>query len=243
MTMKNPNGPYPGRQIFTGLTVDGNPCIAYLVTGRSPQSRERRATRNDNRIIMGPLGDAPYDPLRHYTALKYDNNSGILVVSNGIQTQAIFETYKLLYNVDSAPGPAYLKMIMEGAAYEPDSLHTPRIAAVITRRKEQPDSVQIVSVITDSGVALATQVETRNGVLTGVSTYNGDLENPEAFDVAAGLSRWEHQGKTAGEIAGLLYELSQATYNGDDIRVSAIGGVFDRENHTWDLSIVNRHQN
>ncbi len=241
--MNNPNGPYPGRQLFVGLTAASNPALAYLVTGRSPQSRERRATRWENRVIMGPLGDVPYDPLRHYTAVEYDEASGILVVSNGIQTGSIFETYKLLYNVDSAPGPAYLKMIMEGAAYEPDSQHTPRIAAVITRRKEQPGYLQIVSVITDSGVALARQVETRNGVLTGVSTYNGDMETPQPFDINGELPTLPVEGKTAAELADYLYGISQATSNGEDIRVCAIGGVFDRENHAWDLAIINRHQN
>ncbi|MEE8419439.1 MAG: IMP cyclohydrolase [Dehalococcoidales bacterium] len=241
--MANPNGPYPGRQLFVGLTAAGNPALAYFVSGRSPASRERKATRRENAIIMGPLGDAPYDPLRHYTAVAYDEASGILVVTNGIQTQAILETYKLLYNVESEPDPAYLKMIMEGAAYEPDSLHTPRIAAVITGRKEQPDCVQIVSVITDSGVALARQVETRNGMLTGVSTYNGDMETPQPFDIAAELPELPVEGKTAAELADYLYGISEATNNGEDIRVCAIGGVLDKENHTWDLSIVNRHQN
>lgn len=241
--MNNPNGPYPGRQIFTGMTVDGNPCIVYLVTGRSPQSRERRAARRDNSVIMGPLGDVPYDPLRHYTAVEYDEASGILVVSNGLQTRSLFETYKLLYNVDSAPRPAYLKMIMEGAAYEPDSLHTPRIAAVLTGKPEQMGEVQIVSIITDSGNALARQVGNENGVMTGVSTYAGDMETPQPFDISGELPTLPVEGKTAAELAEYLYGISQATNNGEDIRVCAIGGVFDKENHTWDLSIVNRHQN
>ena len=130
--MKNPNGPYPGRQVFVGVTVKGNPALAYLVTGRSPQSRERKATMRENSIIMGPLGDAPYDWLRHYTALKYDNEIGLAAFSNGIQTEAIFETYKLLYHTGAVPSKSYLKKILEGANYEPDSLKTPRVAGVIT---------------------------------------------------------------------------------------------------------------
>ena len=39
----NPNGPYPGRQLFIGMTMSGNPAVVYLVTGRSPASRERKA--------------------------------------------------------------------------------------------------------------------------------------------------------------------------------------------------------
>jgi IMP cyclohydrolase len=97
--LNNPNGPYPGRQIFVGLTPDSRPCFAYLVTGRSPESRERKAVANANTIYMGPLGEVAYDPLRHYSAVKYDAKTGILAVSNGIQTEAVYELYKLLFNV------------------------------------------------------------------------------------------------------------------------------------------------
>src|SRR4030042_1178267 len=130
--MKNPSGPYPGRQLFLGVTKDKRPAFAYLVTGRSPQSRERFATPKENSIIMGPTGNAPYDWLRHYMAVKYDNAIGLAAVSNGIQTEAIFETYKLLYHAGSAPNKSYIKKIMDGANFEPDSLSTPRIAGVIT---------------------------------------------------------------------------------------------------------------
>ena len=114
----NPNGPYPGRQLFIGMTLNGNPAVAYLVTGRSPASRERKASPLDNGIIIGPLGNQPYDPLRHYTGLKYDNVSGIMAVSNGIQTEAIFETYKLLFNTNSMPAKDYMETILEGAQAE-----------------------------------------------------------------------------------------------------------------------------
>ena len=43
--MNNPNGPYPGRQLFLGITEKGSPAFTYLVTGRSPASRERKATQ------------------------------------------------------------------------------------------------------------------------------------------------------------------------------------------------------
>ena len=89
--MKNPNGPYPGRQIFLGRTKSGKPCFAYFVSGRSPKSRERKATPMENDVIMGPIGDEGYDWLKHYTAIKYNNDTGLAVVTNGIQTQAIYE--------------------------------------------------------------------------------------------------------------------------------------------------------
>jgi len=83
-------GPYPGRQLFIGTTLSGNFAVVYLVTGRSPASRERKATPVDSGVIIGPIGNQPYDALRHYTGVKYDKVSGVMAVSNGIQTDAIF---------------------------------------------------------------------------------------------------------------------------------------------------------
>src|SRR3990172_8961422 len=92
--MTNPSGPYPGRQLFLGMTTKERPALVYLVTGRSPQSRERKAAPAGESFFMGPTGNQPYDWLRHYTAVKYDNATGLLAVSNGIQTEAIFEDRK-----------------------------------------------------------------------------------------------------------------------------------------------------
>jgi IMP cyclohydrolase len=135
--MKNPNGPYPGRQLFLGLTPDNQPCLAYLVTGRSPASRERIAVAIENGVRIGPAGGAVYDPLRHYSALKYDNPSGVMAVSNGIQTEAIFETYKLIHGTGNQPGKDYLEKILDGAGAEPDPpINTPRIGGIATQTQQ-----------------------------------------------------------------------------------------------------------
>src|SRR4030042_974677 len=160
--MKNPNGPYPGRQIFLGITKDGRPSLAYLVTGRSPASRERKAAPKENSIIMGPIGTIAYDPLLHYTAVKYDNTCGLLAVSNGIQTDSIFETYKLLYNVKSRPASGYLKKIMDGANSEAESRKTRRIAGVITNSGERNKPVYILSTKTVGKPAFTWQVMPKN---------------------------------------------------------------------------------
>lgn len=238
--MKNPNGPYPGRQLFLGLTKENKPAFAYLVTGRSPQSRERRATVKENSIIMGPIGNAPYNPLRHYTAIKYDNSIGLMAVSNGIQTESIFEVYKLLDNVKSTPNDSYLKKIMDGANYEADSLKTPRIGGVITNSDDNNAPVYIVSIKTAGNPAVAWSVKPKSGVLLGVSVYNGNMENPEAFKAAKGPAELKCDGKTPQEIAEFIYEISAMDYNGDDIRVCAIGGV--RTDNTWKSTLINRHK-
>jgi IMP cyclohydrolase len=239
--MKNPNGPYPGRQLFLGVTKDGKPAFAYLVTGRSPASRERKATKKENSIIMGPIGNAPYDPLRHYTAVKYDNNSGTLAVSNGIQTESIYEVYKLLYNVKSAPASAYLKKIMDGANYEADSLKTPRIGGVIGNRGgDEKKLVYIVSIKIANKPAFTWSVKPKPCIFYGVATYYGNMENPGAFRADKGPAELKCDGKTPQEITDFIYAISAAENQGDDIRVCAIGGV--RTDNTWKVALVNRHK-
>lgn len=236
--MKNPNGPYPGRQLFLGLTRDKKPAFAYLVTGRSPQSRERKATVKQNSIIMGPIGKAPYDPLRHYTAVKYDSSIGLLVVSNGIQTEAVFETYKLLYHTGLSPTASYLKKIMEGANFEPDSLQTPRIAGVITNDADGRP-VYIVSIKTAGRPAFARSLKPKPGTLAGVATYQGNMEKPVPFNAVKGLAELKISASVPQEIADFIYRISAVTYKGDDIRVCAIAGI--SSGNTWKVAFINRH--
>ncbi|UCD08277.1 MAG: hypothetical protein JSU79_07935 [Dehalococcoidales bacterium] len=239
--MSNPNGPYPGRQIFLGRTKRGNPCFAYLVTGRSPQSRERRVTKTKRGLIMGPIGDVPYDWLKHYTAVMTDEDIGLAAITNGIQTEAVYETYRLLYHTGTAPVAEYMTSIMTGAQHEPDSLHTPRIAGVITFPDRGSDAVYIMSIITDNPPANTWVIKPENATLTGISTYNGNLESPLAFDVSGDLPVIENDYDTPIEIAEYIYEISSAVNQGDDIRVCAIGGVFSSGKKTWELSMINRH--
>ena len=240
--MSNPNGPYPGRQLFVGTTVDGCPSLAYLVTGRSPQSRERKGMPIENGISMGPIGDEPYDWLRHYTTIKYDNSTGLAVVSNGIQTEAIFETYRLLFHTGSPPEKSYMEKIMDGARYEPDSYRTPRIAGVITNHSGEAKPVYIIGIITHYGPAKAFQMETEPGTMVGISTYSGAMDKPEPFAPDSDLPELKFEGKTAQELAEYLFNLSHALYQGDDIRVCSVGGIWQEKNHAWSLAIVNTHQ-
>lgn len=240
--MKNPNGPYPGRQLFLGATATGNPAFAYLVTGRSPASRERKATPVENSVIMGPIGNQPYDPIRHYTAIKYDNNIGLIAVSNGIQTEAIYETYKLLFHTGSAPTRSYLKKIMDGANFEPDSLNTPRIAGVITNLSGKTTPIFLMSIKIAGKPAFAWELTFEPGALAGVSTYQGNMESPGAFDAEGAPSPLVCDVNTPEELADFIYEISAASYKGEDIRVCAIGGVRSEDNHTWKIAIINRHK-
>ncbi len=235
----NPSGPYPGRQLFIGITMDGNPAVAYLVTGRSPASRERKAIQFENDIIIGPIGNQPYDPLRHYIGIKYDNSSGIIAVSNGIQTEAIFEMYKLLFNTNSLPTKDFMEKLLDGARAEPDSLHTPRISGIITNGTDNKP-VFIIGIKRHDMTARAMQIEPKPGILTGISTYKGNLEKPESFDPRIGLATLDFQGKTAIELAEHLFEVSKAIYNGDDIRVCTVGCIRSDEKRIWQVAMRNR---
>jgi len=234
--MTNPCGPYPGRQLFLGLTVEQKPYLAYLVTGRSPESRQRKAMPIENTVRIGPLGDTPYDPLRHYTAVKYDNSTGIAVVSNGIQTEAIYETYRLLFNVGTPATKDFMEKLLDGADAEPDSLHTPRIAGAVMINKGNP--VFILGLKTHNSPAVAYQVVPAAGLMTGIATYQGNLDNPEATNPGTTPPELEFNGSSPHDLAQHLYDLSAATHKGEDIRVCAVGGVFSSD--SWDVAIINR---
>lgn len=235
--MSNPSGPYPGRQLFLGFTAAQEPCLAYLVTGRSPESRQRKAITIENSIRIGPLGDTPYDPLRHYTAVKYDQSTGIVAVSNGIQTEAIFETYKLLFNVGTSATKDFMVNLLDGANAEPDSLHTPRIAGAVIINRNNP--VFIIGIKTYNSPAAGYQVAPVTSQIMGVSTYKGNFDNPEPTDPTARLSQLEFKGRTPHDLAQYLYDISAATYKGEDIRVCSVGSIYSGS--SWDIAIINRY--
>jgi IMP cyclohydrolase len=239
--MENPNGPYPGRQLFLGLTEDSNPFFIYLVTGRSPESRERKAVAINDGIRMGPIGNAAYDPLRHYSAVRFDHMAGLLSVSNGIQTDAIFEVYKLIFNTGSLATKTYLESILDGAGAEPDSYHTPRIAGVITNSADKSAPVFIIGMKAFNLPAKAALISPKPGRMVGISTYKGSLDSPEARDPDAAFPETQITGKTAGEIARYWFDISKAIYKGNDIRVCALAGL-RMNDQTWKLAIQNVHE-
>lgn len=191
---------------------------------------------------MGPIRNEPYDWLRHYTAIKYDNSIGLVAISNGIQTEAIFETYRLIYHTGSKPDKTYIKTILTGAKYEPDSLHTPRIAGLVMNPGGESTPVYILGIITDGPPARIYESVPESGTMVSLSTYSGDLANPVALDVKEKLPAMKLKAETPEDIADYIYGISEATNKGDDIRVCAIGGVRSDDNLFWKLAVVNRHK-
>lgn len=240
--MSNPNGPYPGRQIFVGTTVIGDPCFAYLVTGRSPGSRKRKAKRLGDIIrIMPSENDAPFDPLRHYIAVKHDARIKFAAITNGIQTEAIFEAYKLWINLERqniSEAPELIHNLLESAGAEPDSYHTPRIAAVISVPENGIPQAVIGTIGENHGRTDEILIKPKyNGQLTVVSTYGGDMDNPEPNTHCPNLFSYECLAENQTELAKHIFGVSTAQYQGEDIRVCAVAGVF--ANSKWNISIIN----
>lgn len=99
--MGNPGGKYPGRQIFVGGLKSGLPAFAYFGSGRSAQSRGRYATpflEDENAIRIKPVDRTePFDPFRHYQAVRIDRETGLVVVSNSQAPQdPLSEAFRLM---------------------------------------------------------------------------------------------------------------------------------------------------
>ena len=115
--------PYVGRGIVMGLTPDGtHAAAAYFIMGRSQNSRNRIFTIKDGEVFTEPFDASKVqDPsLIIYRAVRMFNNQ--LIVTNGDQTDTIYDWLKLGGDFSSA---------LATRAFEPDAPNfTPRISAV-----------------------------------------------------------------------------------------------------------------
>jgi len=119
------DNPYVGRGIVIGKSADGKKAVsAYFIMGRSANSRNRIFTEKD-----GVLYTEPYDASKvedpsliiYAAQRKFENK---LIVTNGDQTDTIYEGLKL---------GSDMKKALESRAFEPDFPNfTPRISGVLT---------------------------------------------------------------------------------------------------------------
>ncbi|MCR4393420.1 MAG: hypothetical protein NUV31_03500, partial [Dehalococcoidales bacterium] len=75
------------------------------------------------------------------------------------------------------------------------------------------------------------------GKITGISTYQGNIDNPVAFDPGRVLPVLEFAGRTPQELARFIFNISEAKYNGSDIRVCSAGGILTDQG--WNIEIIN----
>ena len=116
---------YPGRGIVIGKSADGKSAVyAYFIMGRSENSRNRVFVEKDGAVFTEPHDYSKVsDPsLIIYAAIR--NHQNKTVVTNGDQTDTIYEYIKCGKSMNDA-----LKTRM----FEPDAPNlTPRIIGMLT---------------------------------------------------------------------------------------------------------------
>ena len=115
---------YSGRGIILGSTPSGKVASAYFIMGRSASSRARRFVRNGNDLTIKYTADR--DPehaeLIIYSPIRVLGNR--LIVTNGDQTDTVYEALRLGGSFESALGTR---------CFEPDPPHyTARISGLVT---------------------------------------------------------------------------------------------------------------
>lgn len=129
------DNPYPGRGIVVGVNDSGTEYVqVYWLMGRSDNSRNRLFVIEDNIVKTRPFDASKVeDPsLIIYNAMR--EIGGNHIVTNGDQTDTIFEFINLNKSFEQA---------LETREYEPDAPnYTPRISAILS-----PDKTIQISII------------------------------------------------------------------------------------------------
>ncbi|MGP1570255.1 MAG: IMP cyclohydrolase [Eubacteriales bacterium] len=121
------NNSYPGRGIVIGKAGD-NFCIAYMLMGRSENSRNRIFIEENEELFTKPFDESKVaDPsLIIYTPLRSIANHTI--ITNGDQTDTIYEC--LAKGID-------FEKALETREFEPDAPNfTPRISGLVSTFEE-----------------------------------------------------------------------------------------------------------
>ena len=167
---------YLGRMIVLGRLPDGRYIIAYAVTGRSPESRNRKFELTPAGIIRTAVADnseVKGDPaLTIYEALMASPDGKLHIVSNGAQTKYILARYT---NED-------LSLILGKWDYEPDPNHTPRISGLIDMRDDSVTAAFAINRKAKNSDATELKIFTpkfERGFGHFMSTYDDD--NPDGL--------------------------------------------------------------
>lgn len=189
---------YPGRVIVMGLDQLGTHALqTYALMGRSPDSRDRIfSEEQDGFRTTSPtkteaeMAAAPNSKLIYYKAIR--NGDGLHVVSNGAQTDPIFDALTDL-QVDleqasiAAPEVDGIKL----SRYEPDDPNfTPRITGVVDLRASAPTSFGMTEVRKDIDSSVPVYNSYKHGTVQDVTpgvgyviqTYNGNGNPLPSFD-------------------------------------------------------------
>jgi IMP cyclohydrolase len=164
---------YPGRGIFIGTAPDGESgFIVYFIMGRSENSRNRIFVQEPD----GTIKTRAFDPAKLsdptlviYNAVRYDYDWQTAAVTNGAQTDAVFNH------------GGFMSHTLSKWDYEPDDLCTPRISSLIF-----PDEFAMSILKASNGAGSKSVRYYFNypriaGEGRFISTYDGSAAAPKAF--------------------------------------------------------------
>lgn len=230
---------YPGRVLIMGLGEEGDTYMqAYAIMGRRAGSRNRIFVHEGDSVRTVAPGKTAQEmaatamsELIYYRAIRTDN-AGLHVVSNGAQTDPVFEAMLLQGKslgeaVRDAPTVEGINL----SAHEPDEPnYTPRITGVIdlTPQAVTPFGLAVAYRDTDSPYGNDTSYRVRTAQLEdfvpgegyGVQTYNGNGDPLPAFDQEPFAFP---MGVDAAETADRLWETLDR-----DNRVAVVVRAIDR---------------
>ncbi len=183
---------YPGRILVGGTLGNGKPFALYAITGRSERSRNRVIRRKGSSVVTelyDRSGDA--DDLLIYSLCMEDDSCRVL--ANGSHADSVFSSVRTGRSLFEA---------MEGLSYEPDELSTPRIALSEDLRSGEYE-LGIVRRSADGRPERVTwSYKNTPGFGHIISTYNGSVDNPEAFSTDPAVISL---GESASDFIDRLY--------------------------------------
>jgi len=123
---------YIGRIVCVGQNLDGRLCAMYRVSSRSFPNRT--AVVSENKVVIVPKkgheGDLQKNFYIAYTCARIGCGDQVAVLSNGSQTDPIFEKIE-----QGVPPRDALALVNIALDYEKDDYNTPRVSAVVDMRE------------------------------------------------------------------------------------------------------------
>ena len=161
---------YPGRIIICGLDHEGEPIALYILTARSPSSRERILTVKADGLWVEPTQNAQGgDPSLLYYRASF-RRDGAIIIANGTHGERFTKTLAI-------------EEALNDERYEPDEpIYTPRIAAVLDTGTARYAFASIRR--SDDGSCTRSFFSfdaLKAGQGHRIQTYEGDPKNPRAF--------------------------------------------------------------
>lgn len=169
---------YFGRGIIIGKTKDEkNAVVAYFITGRSQNSKNRIFVQEEEQIIIKPFDETKVeDPsLIIYSPIRFINNN--LIVTNGDQTDTIYDFIENGKTFEEA---------LKTREFEPDAPNfTPRISGILNFQEKDFDYKMSILKSGDEKGTICNRYtysyESLSGVGHFLHTYNGDGEPIPTF--------------------------------------------------------------